>query len=270
MNYSKIFAIVFVLLLSKSSIYGCVCSKIPATEEYDYVALVEITGVLKSDLYDVGERDDPPKPIFHEVKIKTKEQFIGRNQEFLIVHGGNHKYNVGWTSCDMNMEIGEKWIIYGKKFKNRISTNYCSLSILHINTNNELDFKYNRSIKRLKNLKSSFTSKNVKNQIGKTQLYYPNGQLKLKEEYNINSELIGVRQAFYSNGQLMIDESYMNGLKNGNLTWYYRDGKTHRTSTFKNGKEICETYYFSRTGELRRINFYDDEGNYITAKKEAR
>ena len=117
------------VLTNYSDLLSCSCGKIPSTDEYDYVAFVEINGVLKSDLYELDNLNEPPKPIFHEIKIRTIHQYIGHKQKFIIVHGGNNKYNVGWTSCDMNMEIGEKWIIYGKKFKSKISTNYCSLSI---------------------------------------------------------------------------------------------------------------------------------------------
>lgn len=251
-------------------LHSCSCGKIPSTDEYDYVAFVEIYGVLKSNLYELGNSNKLPEPIFHEIKIKTINQYIGRKQEFIIVHGGNNKYNVGLTSCDMNMEIGEKWIIYGKKFKSKISTNYCSLSILHSNTKLEIDYKYNRSTNRLKELNKRFNSNKINKPNSSILLTYTNGKKQLKEKYNEKSKLIGDRQAFYSNGQLMVDEHYSNGLKNGTLTWFYRDGKVHRSSTFKNGKEICESYYYDYTGRLNRINYFDDDGKYKTTEKKAR
>ena len=128
MKYIQLCALLLVIIGVSNDLVGCSCGIIPATHEYEYVALVEITGVLKSDLYEPGEPYEPPKnkdqpvknvpnPFFHEVKIKTIEQFIGKKQEFVVVHGGNEKYNLHWSSCDIGLGIGEKWIIYGKKFK---------------------------------------------------------------------------------------------------------------------------------------------------------
>jgi len=270
MRILKTCFIAIILIIGSGDLVSCSCGRAPSIDEYDYVALVEVVGVLKSDLYKIGNPNEPPKPIFHEIKVKTIEQYKGRNQDFLIVLGGNNKYNVGWTSCDMNIEIGAQWIIYGEIFKQRISTNYCTSSIQHKNPKLEIDFKHNKSTNRLKELEKTFRSNVRDKPTGVLQRFYDNGKKQLVETYNHNSELVGNRQAFYSNGQLMLDEFYSAGLKNGTLTWYYKDGTLHRTSTFKMGKEICETYYNNYKGRLRRINYFDDDGTYIATEKKFR
>lgn len=143
--------------------------------------------------------------------------------------------------------------------KKRISTGFCSLTTMHMNAKHEIDFKYNSSTRKLDQLRSTYGSNHNIRTEGVIELNYRYGKPKLREEYNSSLELTGERKAFYSNGQLMLVEQYNKGLKNGPLTWYYRNGKIHRTSIFKEGKEICETYYYDHVGRLRKINYLDDE-----------
>ena len=254
------------LLLISSDLIGCVCGKASKIEEYDFIALVEVVGIVKSEVYKPGD-SKIPEPIFYEIKVRTIDQYQGNKEEYIIILGGNFKYKMGMTSCDMKIEINEEWLIFGNKFKGKIAAHYCNHSRIHKTKSGEIDYKYSNSLNLIKELNFKIKKKEANITTSVVNLKYLNNKIKLEEQYNSIGELNGIRTGYYSNGQVMIKENYKNGNKHGSLQWYHKNGKTHRTSNFKDGKEICETYYYDYKGEIERINFHDDNGNYITTDK---
>lgn len=257
---------------------ACICSQLRDIDEYKYIALVEITGVMKSDLYTPPVYEEstlpahlvppppPPPRRFYEVKVKALDKYKGKDQDFIIIQGGNRKYNVGVTSCDLNVAIGQKWLVFGYEFKGRIASGYCTHSKIYENEKGEIDYQYRRGLSLIDMLNEKYNREISNKQDGYLKVRYKNGKTKLEECYE-NQKRQDRRIAYYNNGQKMLEEYYVDDLLDGSVKWYNTDGSISREAQYKSGFKVCEEYHYSIIGKLRSIKFYDDSGAFIGIEK---
>jgi antitoxin component YwqK of YwqJK toxin-antitoxin module len=92
------------------------------------------------------------------------------------------------------------------------------------------------------------SSKGVK--IGSGQLWYPNGQLKLKRSYGN-----GNHQSFYENGEPKSEYTVKDGKKDGLVKEWYSNGKPKSEYTIKDGKKDGSSHFWFKSGRLSTSNY---------------
>lgn len=228
--------------------------------EYDFIALVRI---LKIDTITSGISSQSP---IHKTEFEIIERFKGDLITEILVDGGHYALKGTNTSCDLNENAGEEWIIfaYVDKQTKRLITHYCTRTFRH-KRNDEYRYKdYGDEITQLDKLRIIFTSaakKQVKD--GAQVEYYSNGQKELEENY-INYSLEGKRSLWYPNGQLESVQSYEGGKKDGLFLWYSKNGQLlvkekfqsdHRVDTVIRWYEIDTVKYKLKSfSDLNKTN----------------
>jgi len=256
----RIITIITILVVSNFQILlGCGCESIPEIETYDYIAFVEIDNVNNGGRFDNKLNDGVPKPRYHEVNFNTIKHFKGEFLDTVNVWGGNYKYDLGMTSCDLNISIGQKWLLFGNLINNEIFIGYCSLSVVYENEFGEKNHQSKKSINLLDKLLLHFNMKSEKKNffMGNFYTYYPNGQIECIETY-INGEIIGERVVYFSNGQIMLRENYVNGKIQNEIKWWYRNGNLSKEAESISGDSIVRCKYYRPSGKLNRINYFQD------------
>jgi antitoxin component YwqK of YwqJK toxin-antitoxin module len=84
---------------------------------------------------------------------------------------------------------------------------------------------------------------------GEHKEYHENGAMKIKGQYDMNSQRTGLWISFYDNGIKWSESYYVNGLQDGHSLTFYPNGQVRYLGEYKQGERI---------GEWK---FYDEEGN---------
>ncbi len=77
---------------------------------------------------------------------------------------------------------------------------------------------------------------------GKTERYWTNGRLRLREYYKLG-KLDGLHEMFYANGQIEMKINYSNGKVVDTAEWYHNNGTLSKKSIYENGKPISIECY---------------------------
>ena len=64
---------------------------------------------------------------------------------------------------------------------------------------------------------------------------------------------------YYENGALMMEGSVAEGLRNGDWTAYFLDGKVQSTGAFKDGKRVGKSMIYHENGQLWMDGSYVDD-----------
>lgn len=88
--------------------------------------------------------------------------------------------------------------------------------------------------------------------IGSGQLWYPNGQLKLKRSYGN-----GNHQSYYENGQPRTEYTVKDGKKDGLVQHWYPNGQPKSEYTIKDGKKDGLSHFWFKSGRLSTSNYVD-------------
>nr|WP_298656264.1 hypothetical protein [uncultured Flavobacterium sp.] len=86
----------------------------------------------------------------------------------------------------------------------------------------------------------------------------------LKSNYfleNNDTVLNGKCSIFYSNNKLKISSELYRNEINGKVNYYGIDGLLDSIKYIVNNKEIGETYWYHKNGNIFKYNFYDDLNN---------
>ncbi len=107
---------------------ACVCAftgdfSIEKMNEYDYVALVKVGKLIPP----IEKKDDESIQRYFEAEVTEIDRFKGGPISKLKVFGGHRSFNYH-TSCDLGIDPGEEWIIFGKKLNDEIEINFCSFT----------------------------------------------------------------------------------------------------------------------------------------------
>ena len=228
---------------------------------YQFIAFVSIDSIYRSDDFKSHENH-----IFYQADLTILELFKGDSTSSIKVGGGNASLGGPVTSCDIEINQHEKWLIFAFKDENdNLITGYCTFSTMYASATGVMDWKHERGIKELKRLRDIFDHEipSEKHPDGIHKSYYPNGNIELKQSYK-NGIPHGQKTVYYPNGQIMIYERYENGKKEGKSIWYDHKGRIERDYQFSNGHPVdtCFTYW-PYNGLVRQQGIFDDEGNVI-------
>lgn len=94
--------------------------------------------------------------------------------------------------------------------------------------------------------------------------YFENGKISSIEVHNDSGILNGTCRFFYENGELYQICNYTNGLKEGFIYEYTKEGKLYSKVFYLHNRQAGDCYWYNYNGNfIRKYNFYDFEGNNI-------
>ena len=76
------------------------------------------------------------------------------------------------------------------------------------------------------------------------EIYYPNGKIEGRAEFNKHNQLDGEEERFYENGNIKSRTPFVNDIIWGTVENYYKNGKLKSKVHYINGieKEVLESY----------------------------
>ena len=164
--------IVLLCLAFTKQAHACSCSNYWNTKEKiesaNYVALVKVIDIVSAN-----------SPKHHKIKVTEQILYKGKSVIEIIVAGGNRALDsTKWSSCDLSIEKGEEWIIYGHKKGDDIEIGFCSDPMLYKNKDGCRDVNLGFNIKELNEVNSYFSKPllTFTQKKGTLKLYYPNGK----------------------------------------------------------------------------------------------
>lgn len=244
--------------------WACSCAsldKIKTKDDlkgYDFVALVKIEEIQDSSYTNQGNTRRTST-----LSIIILELFKGEKKHLKVSASGRG------TSCEMGIDKGEVWAIFGNYKGNFITTNYCTHSFAYKNYMGELDWIHEWNKERLDKLREICQiapNEPTKPLNGKYQEFYPNGKIAMEANYK-NGLLEGKRTVYYATGELCGKEIFKKGKRHGKSVWYWRKGqKKAKEFTYKNDKEVGECLRYDFDGIVGNRYFYDRKGVFLKHK----
>lgn len=100
---------------------------------------------------------------------------------------------------------------------------------------------------------------------GKEMYYYESGSV--KEQFSISDGLRnGEYLSYYEDGSIRSRGNYSNGLEDGTFVFYYPNGVKLNEGNSKKGLRVGIYRSYDQGGALRRMDFYDENGNALYYK----
>jgi len=260
----KKLSLLLTILFFQLSVFACSCKKIPGVDTYDFIAQVKITEILETAL----TKDEPAgNKLAYLIKFETIQHFQGSKVDSILVDGANPALDIGWTSCDLGINIGEEWLLFANYFKDAVyRTNYCTMTIRHKNIDGERNHFTNKANNTLRDIQTKFSKKETAPiPDGKRQTFYDNNQIEIEENYK-DGQLDGERFVYYSDGQIMIAECYENGQRTDKMKWWNKDGNLRKDYNYKNGHQIDTCYIYEYNGNVKLQTIHDKEGTFLSSK----
>lgn len=260
--FSYIFGISLFLLPYYSE--ACVCAfsgdfSIEKMNEYDYVALVKVGRLILP----MDKKDDETIQRFFEAEITEIDRFKGDPISKLKVFGGHRSFTYQ-TSCDLGIDPGEEWIVFGNKLNDEIAINYCSFTQIYRNEDGLRQWQYGKGITELILLDSTFNSKSRNYlELDKDSIFYENGFLERAQQFK-NGKVHGKVTYFYPDGKNFGFVSYKNGVQDGPYLWLNPNGTISLEGKKRMGKDFKKRTFYKLTSRGKSpsmISFYDKKGN---------
>jgi len=115
----KRFPILLMLLLISSKLFACSCDLGNITTNFYKADFVAIAEIIKTNANEKGKD-------FYAVDISIKELYKGISLKSINIGGFNGVQQ--WSSCDMKLIPGSKWLVFGyKDNEGKFSSGYCSM-----------------------------------------------------------------------------------------------------------------------------------------------
>jgi len=162
---------------------ACSCS-IPDYEEYDFVALVHINKIKKTD-----------SEFAYIIEFETLQAILGSEYDSCYVGSVHFQLHDLPGPCPISISEGEQWLLCGMFREGRLQTHYCSKTELHRRSNGELQYAqsgYNNQVSRLLAKFKPFIPNKIN---GHQYTYYDNGQIE--------------SEAFYKNGLIHGEDAFI-------------------------------------------------------------
>ena len=198
------------LVVTYANLQSCICSNPPDYSTYSYIALVEV-----NDLKSKGSN--------YIIEFNTIEQIKGPRVAVCEVLSNHSALTNTITSCDLEINKNEQWILCGKTNQNETQVIYCSKTQMYRSENGELTSAYRRANNSLDLLKKMHCIKQNTIAESKYHTCYDNGKIEI-EEYYSEGQLNGERYVYYKNGSLMLYQCFSNGIKEENEYKWSRNG----------------------------------------------
>ncbi len=215
--------ITIIFALVNLSAMACHCSVIPEFKDkndlkpFDFIALARVVSLSPPDTAKPWRRRSDGN-----IKIEIMELFKGGKETLINEPLVN-------SSCDLGINAGEQWLFFGSKGKNKIGIHPCNYNVKYRDTSGLRNWQYFRGIDRLDVLRKLFYPDKFIPRIdtvkydnglpeivqhfkdgnlqGERQIFYPTGQLYVKEKFN-KGERVDYRKVYSTAGQLIYDVRY--------------------------------------------------------------
>jgi antitoxin component YwqK of YwqJK toxin-antitoxin module len=205
-------------------------------KSFDFIAFAKVSSLNLSDVKksDFGRRDG-------DVKIEIIELFKGEKENLITEPDVN-------SSCDLGISLGEEWLFFGVKKKNKIEIYPCNYNVRYRSAAGLRDWQYFTGFDRLALLRKLFNPE--KNYSVADTLKYNNGHPEIIQKFK-RGELSGVRQIFYPTGQVYITEKFAHGERIGYRKIYSVSGQLIYVVRYK-GKYAKTRMSYYDTTEIKR------------------
>ena len=220
---------------------ACSCSNYWNTKEKiesaNYVALVKVIDVVSANKLD-----------YYKIKVTEQILYKGNSVSEILVAGGSRALDsTKWSSCDLGIEKGQEWIIYGHKKGDDIEIGFCSDPMLYKNKDGYRNLNLGFKIKELNEVNSYFSKPLLtfiqKN--GTLKLYYPNGKKEATIQFK-NGLKHGESKYYYPDGTINAEAFYVNDNLNGVRKTYYKDGVVESLQQYENGIKVDTSFFYGK------------------------
>lgn len=266
----KILLLVGFFVIQIGSALACRCLlpvnfTLAEVDNYDYVAWVKVKD--KSASPSQGQVRTYEERFFW-ADIEEIHRFKGKSTQKLKIRGGDR--DLGFvTSCDLDMEEEEEWVVFAKESNGELMVGACSRSEKYREKDGFRDWKSGRGIKMLSVLDSAFNQGKLEvRQASKDTLFFPNGKIE-RVKFPSDSDGIVELNYFTPLGNLVGVEHLKNGLRHGVYLWNYKDGSRLTQKHYKNGLQVGMSYFWTMENpdKPHLESFYDDQGEWILSKE---
>jgi hypothetical protein len=221
-------------------------------ESYDYIALIKVLEILPNDLRpdSIGRRVGPS----HKIVVEEITHYKGPVTKEIIVRGGHIKFKT-YTSCDMYIDKGDEWVIFGNLTEGFIRTGVCTKSKRYKNPDGFRDWKY-RSAQDVIDVLDDYYGMETKLpsiKKGLLECYYPNGQVEKVANFK-NGKKHGNVKYFYPSGALYGDVNYKNGKLHGSHLWFFESGLLSYKGNYKNNLRFDSLIHYSDYNDKYEIS----------------
>lgn len=228
--------ITILLTLISLSAIACHCSPAPEFKNkddlktYDFIALAKVVALSPPDTAKqwLRRRDG-------DIKIEIIELFKGGKETVITEPSVN-------SSCDLGLNLGEQWLFFGSKGKDKIEIGPCNYNVKYSDTSGLRDWRFFSGINRLNVLRNLFNTGQLNSL--KDTVRYDNGLPEIVQHFK-DGKLQGERQIFYPTGQLYVREKFENGKR-----------IKYRKVYAMSGQLIYEVKYFGLYAKTR-TSYYD-------------
>jgi antitoxin component YwqK of YwqJK toxin-antitoxin module len=187
----------------------------------NYVALVKVVRVAAYKRQATKYAEQP----YYTAEIQEIKRYKGEPQQQLVIVGGLHSFNT-WTSCDMGIDVGEEWLVFGT-LEEATFVYPCNYTTRFRAANGFQELQHREALSRMHMLDS------------------------LTNQLAIPKQLSGEIVSRYPNQTIQKVEHFRKGMLHGAVAYYYPDGKPYATMTYKKGRLDGHEKWYTSTGQLQ-------------------
>lgn len=245
----------------------------------DYVALVKVVRVAAYQRQSTKYAEQP----YYTAEIQEVRRYKGEPRQQLVISGGLHSLNT-WTSCDMGIDVGEEWLVFGT-VQEATFVYPCGYTTRFRATNGFQELQHKEALTRVHMLDSLTSQLAIpQRRSGEVVSRYPN-QTVQKSEHFRKGVLHGAVAYFYPDGQPYATMSYKKGRLDGPEKWYtskgqlqwaaaYRRGTRRDTAIFYQPTRLGPSlpffrYMYNRKGQIIKFQEFgvSSTGQYLSQEK---
>ncbi|RZJ87583.1 MAG: hypothetical protein EOO60_12045 [Hymenobacter sp.] len=241
--------LLYLFLSVRLTASACVCT----TEAFsaknalsaDYVALVKVVRVAAYQRQPTKYADQP----YYTAEIQEVRRYKGEPRNQLIIAGGLHSLGT-WTSCDMGIDVGEEWLVFGT-VQEATFVYACGYTTRFRAANGFQELQHKEAFTKVHMLDS------LTNQLAAPQRHlsglvlsrYPNQVLQKSEHFH-KGVLHGAAAYFYPDGHPYATMAYKQGRLDGRERWYTEAGQPQWVAVYRRGirRDTATFYYAMRKG----------------------
>jgi antitoxin component YwqK of YwqJK toxin-antitoxin module len=234
--------LICLLLLAKLTASACVCETTDFTAKNalsaDYVALVKVVRVAAYQRQPTKYAEQP----YYIAEIQEVKRYKGEPRRQLVIAGGLSSLTT-WTSCDMGIDVGEEWLVYGT-VEETTFVYPCGYTTRFRAANGFQELQHKEALIRVHVLDSLTNQLAVPKQLnGEIVSRYPNQAIQKVEHFR-KGMLHGVVAYFYPDGKPYATMAYKKGQLDGHEKWYTSTGQLQWSAAYRRGvRRDTATFY---------------------------